>query len=304
MIKSNAVSSWQHTIFLSRLCSPCGVDVMAEGRSRRACKRKIPVGDNEENKERFRKCEKTGCPASRPVCCAATSEVCSGGGYTSRWYHLSDGEHFCNACFDHTYRSHKGGYDAYAKWKLEWSESSRKEPSVKVYMVEMVIPYWLQCNKCRKWRQLPRIQGELSMEIIESWVCADGTRMPKKGATKVEDPCNTSETKEVTDTQNVGWLQSLAEPPLLKHSPAVPFLQSYFPDGVGMSATTFIADQASEKTNGCTNGTHSDFRYLQPFYEPENGGTASTFRPDVMEPEELRDFPEFSRYRKPDIILL
>ena len=29
---------------------------------------------------------------------------CSGSGYTSRWYHMSDGEHFCNACFDHMYR--------------------------------------------------------------------------------------------------------------------------------------------------------------------------------------------------------
>ena len=51
---------------------------------------------------------------------------------------------------------------------------------MKVYMVEMVIPYWLQCNKCRKWRQLPRSCGELTTEITESWVCTDGVRMPKK----------------------------------------------------------------------------------------------------------------------------
>ena len=29
---------------------------------------------------------------------------CCGSGYTSRWYHISDGEHFCNECFDHYYR--------------------------------------------------------------------------------------------------------------------------------------------------------------------------------------------------------
>ena len=29
---------------------------------------------------------------------------CAGAGYTSRWYHMSDGEHFCNACFDYMYR--------------------------------------------------------------------------------------------------------------------------------------------------------------------------------------------------------
>lgn len=29
---------------------------------------------------------------------------CAKNGYTSRWYHLSCGEHFCNECFDHYYR--------------------------------------------------------------------------------------------------------------------------------------------------------------------------------------------------------
>ena len=29
---------------------------------------------------------------------------CAGNGYTSRWYHLSQAEHYCNECFDHYYR--------------------------------------------------------------------------------------------------------------------------------------------------------------------------------------------------------
>ena len=59
------------------------------------------------------------------------------------------------------------------------------------------------------------------------------------------------------DTQSAGWLQSLTEPPLLKHSPAAKFLQSYFPDGVGMSATTFAVDQAVASPNKCANGINS-----------------------------------------------
>jgi len=30
---------------------------------------------------------------------------CAIDGFTSRWYHLSPGEHFCNECFEHFYRS-------------------------------------------------------------------------------------------------------------------------------------------------------------------------------------------------------
>ena len=90
-------------------------------------------------KKTYRKCEKAGCPAEHPECFSNAVErfellinfrcdfwfvqafvvkpidfncdylfcefySCCGNGYTSRWYHLSDGEHFCNECFDHYYR--------------------------------------------------------------------------------------------------------------------------------------------------------------------------------------------------------
>lgn len=29
---------------------------------------------------------------------------CAGSGYTSRWYHTSAAEHYCNECFEHYYR--------------------------------------------------------------------------------------------------------------------------------------------------------------------------------------------------------
>ncbi|XP_068737832.1 lysine-specific histone demethylase 2-like isoform X5 [Montipora capricornis] len=83
---------------------------LAKWRSPRTVKRKQFFDDDDDDddlsndKERFRACEKAGCPAKKPTCCARFDETCAGAGYTSRWYHMSDGEHFCNACFDFMYR--------------------------------------------------------------------------------------------------------------------------------------------------------------------------------------------------------
>ncbi|KAG5830047.1 hypothetical protein ANANG_G00318840 [Anguilla anguilla] len=60
--------------------------------------------DEDQSEKKYRKCEKAGCSATYPVCFASASERCAKNGYTSRWYHLSCGEHFCNECFDHYYR--------------------------------------------------------------------------------------------------------------------------------------------------------------------------------------------------------
>ena len=35
--------------------------------------------------------------------------------------------------------------------------------------------------------------------------------------------------------------------------------------------------------------------YVQLFYHPDNTQTAFTFRPDIMEPEEIETFPELVR---------
>lgn len=43
--------------------------------------------------------------------------------------------------------------------------------------------------------------------------------------------------------QDIKWMETLAVPPLLKHSPAAKYLsQEYFMDGVGMSPTAQRTD--------------------------------------------------------------
>ncbi|KAF6109298.1 lysine demethylase 1B [Phyllostomus discolor] len=103
------------------------------------------MADEDEDggsEKKYRKCEKAGCTATCPVCFASTSERCAKNGYTSRWYHLSCGEHFCNECFDHYYRSHKDGYDKYTTWKKIWTSNGKTEPSPKAFMADQQLPYW------------------------------------------------------------------------------------------------------------------------------------------------------------------
>lgn len=265
---------------------------LAKWRSPRTVKRKQFFDDDDDDdlsndKERFRACEKAGCPAKKPTCCARFDETCAGAGYTSRWYHMSDGEHFCNACFDYMYRSCKDGYETYTKWKYDWSTNGQREASIKVYVSERIMPFWVQCTLCSKWREFP--EKQLTTNVIKTWKCTSSVGAMKsktKGKKILVSPCSLEEDERVSAVNCAGWLESLTEPPLLQSCPAAPFLMSYFPDGVGLSPTMNNWKQNASDLTG----------YVKLFYHPDNAQTALTFRPDIMEKEEKEMFPEFVRY--------
>ena len=65
----------------------------------------------------------------------------------------------------------KGGYEAYTRWKYDWTiHSGQKEASIKVYVSEMIMPFWVQCTLCFKWREFP--EKELTPAVIKSWKCS------------------------------------------------------------------------------------------------------------------------------------
>ncbi|XP_063488302.1 lysine-specific histone demethylase 2 isoform X13 [Symphalangus syndactylus] len=153
--------------------SPDSLPLRSSGRQ--AKKKATETTDEDEDggsEKKYRKCEKAGCTATCPVCFASASERCAKNGYTSRWYHLSCGEHFCNECFDHYYRSHKDGYDKYTTWKKVWTSNGKTEPSPKAFMADQQLPYWVQCTKpeCRKWRQLTK-EIQLTPQIAKTYRC-------------------------------------------------------------------------------------------------------------------------------------
>nr|XP_060630866.1 lysine-specific histone demethylase 2 isoform X2 [Anolis sagrei ordinatus] len=260
------------------------------------------VEDDEDTSEKkYRKCEKAGCTATCPVCFASAAERCAKNGYTSRWYHLSCGEHFCNECFDHYYRSHKDGYEKYTAWKRIWTSNGKSEPSPKAFMADQQLPYWVQCTKpeCGKWRQLTK-EIQLTSQMAETYRC--GTKL--NNSTKVEgsDQCAMPEDLRVAEVSDPWWYSMLILPPLLKDSVAAPWLSAYYPDCVGMSPSCTSTHRLIGESNAVkmehlkTPPTIAGMnKYFQPFYQPNECGKALCVRPDVMELDELYDFPEYSR---------
>uniref|UniRef100_A0A669F8D0 Lysine demethylase 1B n=1 Tax=Oreochromis niloticus TaxID=8128 RepID=A0A669F8D0_ORENI len=155
--------------------------------------------EDDQSEKKYRKCEKAGCSAMYPVCFASASERCAKNGYTSRWYHLSCGEHFCNECFDHYYRSHKDGYETFASWKKVWTSNGKSEPSLKAFMADQQLPYWVQCTKpdCRKWRQLTK-EIQLTASLAATYRCG-----MKFNNIKSEEPdqCSQPEDLEVLTSE-------------------------------------------------------------------------------------------------------
>ena len=77
----------------------------------------------------------------------------------------------------------KDGYETYTNWKYDWSASGQREASVKVYVSEMIMPFWVQCTLCSKWREFP--QQQFSTEDIKTWKCTSSIIDAVKTKTKV-----------------------------------------------------------------------------------------------------------------------
>uniref|UniRef100_A0ABI7YZ54 Lysine demethylase 1B n=2 Tax=Felis catus TaxID=9685 RepID=A0ABI7YZ54_FELCA len=245
--------------------SPDSLPLRSSGRQ--AKKKATETTDEDEDgssEKKYRRCEKSGCTVACPVCFASASERCAKNGYTSRWYHLSCGEHFCNECFDHYYRSHKDGYDKYTTWKKIWTSNGKTEPSPKAFMADQQLPYWPETS----------------------------------------DHCCLPEDLRVSEVSNHWWYSMLILPPLLKDSVAAPLLSAYYPDCVGMSPSCASTHRAAGSTSpgklepskaAPSAPAPGMNRYFQPFYQPNECGKALCVRPDVMELDELYEFPEYSR---------
>ena len=55
-------------------------------------------------------------------------------------------------------------------WKILWDAKAKAEGSLKIFMADCMMPYWLQCQRCKKWRQVPR-EVMVNKDYILSFWC-------------------------------------------------------------------------------------------------------------------------------------
>ncbi|CAL1538712.1 unnamed protein product [Lymnaea stagnalis] len=256
-------------------------------RSSRQVKPNTKYADDKEQSTEGpkKKCDRTGCPAVNPICFARATERCAGSKWTSRWYHVTLGEHYCNECFDHFYRSHKPGYAEFDKWKRNWSSKARTEPGITQYMVDQILPYWVQCrvSSCGKWRQLSR-DLDLTPEFIDTFQCGMTTTQSNATKKMKHNTCTDPEDERVHYVQSPLWLIQNRITSYFKKSPAAPYLINYYADGVGLSPTEKTTEFTKEqKKNLCP--------YASPFLKGEYPLQAFVVTPDMMVPAEIEEFP-------------
>ncbi|XP_055996920.1 lysine-specific histone demethylase 2-like isoform X1 [Ostrea edulis] len=230
----------------------------------------------------IRRCPHSGCPTKVPICFAGATERCAGSGYTSRWYHTSAAEHYCNECFEHYYRCHKDGYEVYLAWKKLWSTHGTTDASIRMFMTNSVLPFWVQCTDCHKWRQWSKSSTPIP-EFLKNYVC--GTMASGKKS-KLENPCDVPEDQRVGLTRDPSWTHLMSSLSYMKNSPAWPYLTSYFPDKLGMCPSDHEVFKERK--------TPVMHQYLMPFVEADSPEIASSVAPDVMEELEMDEFPEYS----------
>ncbi|GIX90185.1 lysine-specific histone demethylase 1B [Caerostris extrusa] len=226
----------------------------------------VPVNVGEEKK--VRGCEKTGCYAAEPGCCLESCDSCSLDSYTSRWYHMSLGEHFCNNCFDNYYRPGKIGHLTFSEWSNKWAVVARaSKPTIKRFVANELLPYWVRCNQklCGKWR-LVRLSTVLDSRFIRNFKCTVDA--------EADLSCESAQSSDVSLVIDSTFMEQLTEEPHLKNSPAGPYLKRFLLEDVGLcpidSSTSYF----------------KELEDIQPFAIEQCGESSIWIKPDEMDEEE------------------
>ncbi|VDM57743.1 unnamed protein product [Angiostrongylus costaricensis] len=136
---------------------------------------------------------------------------------------------------------------------------------------DQLLPYWLECPLCKKFRKLdldPMVV--ISTSDIENFRCID---------------CSIPEDKLATDARHPNWILSASVAPLLHNSPSLHYLRDhYYLDEVGVSPTVANYPYLTALPSSS---------FMAPFHIPEEP-MAFCVRPDVMEYDEVKRFPQYS----------
>ncbi|KAG8199724.1 hypothetical protein JTE90_000820 [Oedothorax gibbosus] len=236
--------------------------------TKRKCHDDEVVSTSTTNGKKVRGCEKTGCIATEPTCCLNCNEFCAKSGYTSRWYHLSLGEHFCNNCFDHFYRPSKGGNIQFNDWHNQFGSLAKaKNPSIKTFIGNEVLPYWIKCTQrqCGKWRKVCSTET-FDSKYIKNFKCQ----------LSVSKTCDVVEDNDVALVLDSNFMNMLAEKPLLKNSPAASSLTRFLSEDIGVCPV----DDSGSPENGC-------HKFIKPFMMEQCGESSIWVKPGMLDEDEI-----------------
>ncbi|ELT93319.1 hypothetical protein CAPTEDRAFT_177732 [Capitella teleta] len=209
---------------------------------------------------------------------------------SNRWYHWSSGEHYCNKCFEAIYRRDLELVAEMEAWQKQWDLFAGCQGKLRLFIGDRILPFWLRCNSCQKWRPLDR-KVVLTPENISSFQC--GQLTPHSHPAMM--------VKRIGDKN---WLSTLTYPPFLISSPAAPFLRDYLADQVGLSPSS--ADPDVTLTSGKSTLQHLfiylficlfifSLKVLNPF--SVTGQYPRSFNPQAMTAEEEEVFSNLASFQ-------
>ncbi|CAH8429180.1 unnamed protein product [Dicrocoelium dendriticum] len=109
-------------------------------------------------------CPNGFCSSVVPLCFAGVSPGCARNRSTLGWHHFSFGEHVCRVCFEFLGRKPHCVDSAWRHRLSSWRRERSRKSSTRGrqigtteadFLAAQLLPWWLQCRLCGRWRQLP-----------------------------------------------------------------------------------------------------------------------------------------------------
>lgn len=63
--------------------------------------------------------------------------------------------------------------EKFVAWKDNWVHKSRCAPSLRIFALDALLPFWMSCNKCGKFRKASNDENEWTTDRIAEFTCAD-----------------------------------------------------------------------------------------------------------------------------------
>ncbi|KAI6217479.1 Amine oxidase [Aphelenchoides fujianensis] len=229
--------------------------------------------ENGSGDSREGSCEQSEC-SSDTECAGQFTPSCVSlpGGRQGRanYFHLSSTEHICFYCYEDMARVGRPKYDQYNAWKSIWVKESRCTPSLRLFVLDEVLPFWISCVECGKFRKCSADENKWDNETIAAFTCDQWTDQ--------RYPCRIAEDKKVAKHECLHV--SSTTRPLSDY-----LKEEYFLDELGISPTRSPSAKTPE-------AKAADF--MVPFNIPTEPSIAFCVRPDGLEFDELEAFPEFT----------